>query len=271
MSTAPEHFSSRERLSILNTAPSADTPEVRLLSFLRNVTGLHTSWGESTPVCKWRGVTCNDAQQVVSLCWIFELSGALLWNLLPVSLDTLQLQRNSFTGRVFLGDLPREMRKLDLSFNLFSGKLDWSVLPPSLRELNLSCNHFSGPIILQTLSHTAIEVILLQNNTFTSNLQLSDLPPKLRELNVEYNYLSGRPDFTRLHEGLRILHVGGNRLSSIMNLTVLPESLQSLRIQGSEIVPHPVGFFLHCGTYQRRHAPPKAPRIYPRKDSGIAT
>ncbi|GLJ44294.1 hypothetical protein SUGI_0927010 [Cryptomeria japonica] len=158
--------------------------------------------GNSSNVCKWKGVTCDSEPRVVSV----SLPGAELSGSIPVgilgnltSLRKLRLRFNALRGPL-PPDLSncKNLRTLYLQGNHFSGSLPWDFsVWRGLSRLNLASNNLSGPLPDSLKSLKRLGSLLLENNSFTGAIPPLDLP-KLVYFNVSYNNLSGPvPDSLR--------------------------------------------------------------------------
>ena len=167
--------------------------EYTLSQFVRNLTGKHESWTDSTPACEWMLVECDAHEHVTSLKWsrtLFEdfefdppcadIKGELQWEYTPQTLLVFESFLQDLSGPVRLALLPSCLREFDIGGNECSGHLDLTHLPCSLELLNLSYNSFEGDI------------------------DLNSLPASLCFLNLSSNALYGSLDFSKISSTVRI-------------------------------------------------------------------
>ncbi|CAH2076271.1 unnamed protein product [Thlaspi arvense] len=177
---------------------------------------LHSwNYNHETP-CSWRGVSCNNDSQVVTL----SLPNSQLLGSIPSDLGSLKtLQSLDLSNNSFNGPLPvsffnaTELRLLDLSSNMISGEVPAAIGDlHSLLTLNLSDNALAGKLPANLVTLRNLTVVSLDNNYFSgqipggwravqfldlsSNLINGSLPPDfggecIRYLNVSFNQISG--------------------------------------------------------------------------------
>ena len=188
-----------------------------------------------TDSCKWKGVTCDEHKNVLTIWWVgFRIGGPLSlrnlpWTLdsfivenawlsgqcdltaLPSSLTTFAVRSNALTGSVDLTTLPEELTLLNLSQNQLNGEIDLSRLPASLHTVNLSHNRFRGSLNLETLSRHVHE-LQLQSNAMDGTLNFRSLPPNLKNISLRQNNFIGEVAFFNLPETLNRIDLGMNQL-----------------------------------------------------------
>lgn len=137
-------------------------------------------WSPSTDVCTWEGITCNGANQVITI----DLQSKGLQGQLPLdeslwsNLNTLQninLAQNEISGFV-----PPQISNVDaLEYLSFSGNQLESILPVSwdvlanLKGVDLSGNNLFGDLPEEWSKLTNLEAIDLSGNNFTGQIPAS--------------------------------------------------------------------------------------------------
>ncbi|MQL95275.1 hypothetical protein Taro_027941 [Colocasia esculenta] len=156
------------------------------------------AWNESTPLCRWPGVTCGPQPpgRVTELTLDgLQLVGTISPSLANISyLTKLHLPSNQLNGNIpaELGRLPR-LQLLNLSFNSLDG-----VIPSTLegcfdlRRLSLKTNKLRGKIPASLGNCSKLEVISLGENSLSDGIppELGSLP-NLFYLSVSHNNLRG--------------------------------------------------------------------------------
>ncbi|WPT13198.1 Leucine-rich repeat receptor-like serine/threonine-protein kinase BAM2 [Picochlorum sp. SENEW3] len=138
------------------------------------------NWSPSTDVCTWEGITCNGANQVITI----DLQNKGLQGQLPLdeslwsNLNTLQninLAQNAISGFV-----PPQISNVDaLEYLSFSGNQLESILPVSwdvlanLKGVDLSGNNLFGDLPEEWSKLTNLEAIDLSENNFTGEIPAS--------------------------------------------------------------------------------------------------
>ncbi|XP_040997714.1 putative leucine-rich repeat receptor-like serine/threonine-protein kinase At2g24130 [Juglans microcarpa x Juglans regia] len=225
-----------------------------LLSFMSGVVSdpghVLDNWNSSdVHVCKWSGVSCNNAgdrvtELILNATWLRGTISPALANL--SSLRVLDLSRNFFQGHIpkELGFLS-QLRLLSLSSNLLEGKIpyEWGFLHNmvyldlgsnrlegeipdslfcngslSLQYIDLSNNSLSGEIPLKNeCGLKELRFLLLWSNHLVGSVpQALSNSTKLQWLDLESNLLSGElpSDIVREMPSLEIFYLSYNAFVS---------------------------------------------------------
>uniref|UniRef100_A0A7S4KXA6 Leucine-rich repeat protein n=1 Tax=Paramoeba aestuarina TaxID=180227 RepID=A0A7S4KXA6_9EUKA len=154
---------------------------------------------EDTPtdILNWRGITLNETDDVVGIHWAgrldsyFRLYGTIDLNALPLTVQAMDVSRNSLDGSIDLTGLPKVLKYLYLHQNAFAGSACLTSLPEAMVSLNLSENYFSGHIDVTQLPK-GIRELRLNRTSLDGDTDLSQLPESLRVFNVENTNLFGK-------------------------------------------------------------------------------
>ncbi|XP_008791706.2 putative receptor-like protein kinase At3g47110 [Phoenix dactylifera] len=234
------------------------TDQEALLSFKTLITSdpsdVLSSWNDSTTVCQWSRVLCNNKRRVSTLDLKgLGLSGSISPHIGNLSaLQFLYLQDNHFTGDLpdQLGNLAR-LQILNASSNLIGGAIPPNISKCSnLNTLDLALNTIYGKIPTDLGLLSELRVLKLGQNLLTGNI-----PPSignlssLTTLNLGTNNLSGPipSDLGRL-QNLQELQISVNKLTG----TVPPvlyniSSLETFAFASNELhgeFPSDLGFRL---------------------------
>ncbi|XP_044473422.1 probable inactive receptor kinase At5g58300 [Mangifera indica] len=181
--------------SIPRVIADLNSEKQALLEFANSVPhGRKLNWSNSTSVCTWVGISCNqDSSHVIAV----RLPGVGLNGPVPENtlgkLDSLMIL--SLRSNRLSGDLPPDLlslpslRYIYLQNNNFSGNIP-STLSPNLNWIDLSFNSITGniPATIQNLTH--LLGLDLQNNSLMGVIPNFTLP-RLTHLNLSYNHLNG--------------------------------------------------------------------------------
>ncbi|KAJ0988071.1 hypothetical protein J5N97_006427 [Dioscorea zingiberensis] len=193
-----------------------------LLSFKSLISDSHgtlDSWNNTLHYCKWRGVTCNHQQRVISLeLDNFNITGSISPHLANLTnLRRLHLSTNHLHGHIpqELGRLA-DLQSLNVSVNSLNGEIPLSLSNCSnLLSIRLGNNMLSGVLPAELGVLSKLQVLSLSENTLSGGIP-SDLG-NISSLTGLYLYddgLEGRiPDALGKLTSLRIFQVGGNNLS----------------------------------------------------------
>ncbi|WVZ77886.1 hypothetical protein U9M48_025687 [Paspalum notatum var. saurae] len=210
------------------TSSCKDLERISLLQFLTGLSqdaGLTKLW-QSTDICKWQGITCNQNGTVTAVSLPYRgLEGHIsqsLGNL--TNLQHLNLSYNSLSGGLPLGLVSSSsIIVVDVSFNLLSG--DLHELPSStsgqpLQVLNISSNLFTGQFTSTTWKgmHNLI-ALTASNNSFTGQIpsHLCNISPSFAVLELCYNKISGSiPPELGNCSAIKVLKAGHNNLSGTL-------------------------------------------------------
>lgn len=149
-------------------------------AFAKNSTG----WDTSTPVCQWKGITCDTSGNINVVAITNEgLEGTLPSKLGQLTtLTELYLGSNAFTGTIpsQLVALPK-IKTLDLSLNKLQGGLP-TPLSSSIQALHLGHNALSGRLVNSTFDSAAFRTIITLDLKY--NKLEGTLPPSLSGLSA---------------------------------------------------------------------------------------
>ncbi|MQM03551.1 hypothetical protein Taro_036340 [Colocasia esculenta] len=223
-----------------------------------------SNWNETTDICEWNGVGCNDNRRVsdlglkgkslqgtispllsnLSCLELLELSENYLQGPIPKELGTLsRLGLLGLKGNKLCSEIPesfgllKSLRYIDLSKNQLVGSLPESLFYncTKLVYVDLSNNLFRGVIPPQIGNHLPyMENLLLYLNQLTGYIPSSlSNSSKMMELDLENNFLMGKlPSDIVVHMPLlEILHLSYNNLHSDdnnRNLTPFFSSISNL-------------------------------------------
>ena len=210
--------------------------------FVRLLSSPHWSWNDSTPVCEWGGVVCDDEANVLGINWTpySDPLGELNWDALPMTVRTLRIggqpaSPRHFSGRIHTPELPQRLLTFYASYCNFDGEIEWNSLPPTLYEFSVTRNTLSGKLTLTSLP-LSLKVLHLGENKFTGEIDLTHLPPRLAILWAYDNALSGEISLTRLPPQFLSLRLQDNALRGPLDLTALPATLSVLHLQRNAFV-----------------------------------
>ncbi len=231
--------------------PSNALPQGECIGLSQLYTNFHgESWANKTnwfvaPVCKWFGIVCsNDNTHITHIVEIHlpantligqdlnilsvfpalqqvDLSGniiqGVLPNLLPRSLQSLDLSNNQLLGEIPSSWTCSNLTTLDLSKNKLSGTIPENILSCiSLTQLKLSDNWFSGSIPTSIGKLTNLKILALDRNKFTGHIPRGiSMLINLSTLKLEFNALSGEipAGITNL-QALTMLRINNNMLTA---------------------------------------------------------
>ncbi|XP_013626980.1 PREDICTED: probable LRR receptor-like serine/threonine-protein kinase At3g47570 [Brassica oleracea var. oleracea] len=225
---------------------SHETDKQALLKFKYQVSEekkvLLSSWNNSSPLCKWTGVTCGRKNERVTG---LELGGFQLGRVISPSIGNLSfLISINFTYNSFGGTIPQELgnlfrlQYLDMSFNFLGGGIPASLFNCSrLLNLALFSNHLGQGLPSELGSLSKLVTLELGQNHLKRKLPVSlGNLTSLRKISLTDNNLEGEiPDtiarltqmvFFVLHNN----HFSGVFPPAIYNLS----SLQSLGMYGND-------------------------------------
>ncbi|PWA69474.1 protein kinase-like domain-containing protein [Artemisia annua] len=161
---------------------------------------LRYALNNTSSVCKWQGVQCDDNHNIVRLVLEnLNLTGVFPPNTLTKldQLRVLSLRNNSLTGPI--PNLARlvNLKALFLDHNFFTGVIPLSISSlHRLRTLDLSHNKLSGVILVKLSYLDRLSYIRLDSNRFNGSI-----PPfnqsGLDIFNVSANFLTGPVPVTR--------------------------------------------------------------------------
>ncbi|KAM0855106.1 hypothetical protein ACQ4PT_049985 [Festuca glaucescens] len=143
----------------------------------------------------WLGITCSNSRVITIKLPGMGLRGTLGHNMniltTLVELSCSDTSNNNLGGSDIPYNLPPNLETLNLEKNNFTGTLPYSISHmATLKFLDLSDNTFSGTLPESFSSLKTLTTLYLQNNRFTGTIGvLSDLP--LTDLNVANNQFSG--------------------------------------------------------------------------------
>ncbi|KAF2578795.1 hypothetical protein F2Q68_00000843 [Brassica cretica] len=225
---------------------SHETDKQALLKFKYQVSEekkvLLSSWNNSSPLCKWTGVTCGRKNERVTG---LELGGFQLGGVISPSIGNLSfLISINFTYNSFGGTIPQDLgnlfrlQYLDMSFNFLGGGIPASLFNCSrLLNLALFSNHLGQGLPSELGSLSKLVTLELGQNHLKGKLPVSlGNLTSLRKISLTDNNLEGEiPDtiarltqmvFFVLHNN----HFSGVFPPAIYNLS----SLQSLGMYGND-------------------------------------
>ena len=224
--SAEETTKTRSRIAKVSAANLPQ--EYLLVRLLAEVNNLDESWSLHTPACEWKGVSCNEREEVSCVEWgQLDLSGTMNLVHLPHSLYDFAVPGNALEGTVPLTRLPSELRSLALYVNRFEGELDLTSLPLCFEDLALNHNRFNGTVCLTSLPDS-MQSVNISENCLTGPLDLTLLPPNISRVYISGNQLSGELDLQQLPASIFRLDLSQNKFSGDVDLTNLPSFLMTL-------------------------------------------
>mmetsp|Transcript_17907 Transcript_17907/g.28010 ORF Transcript_17907/g.28010 Transcript_17907/m.28010 type:complete len:248 (-) Transcript_17907:18-761(-) len=143
-------------------------------------------------ILEWQGVDDNmSGGGVNSIFWnFFDLTGSLLLQWLPSTVEELCLTGNELSGSIRLEDLPPMLKELSLNQNWFTGSVQLVGLPESLQVLDLSNNDLCGTVDLDHLPKD-LQVLHLSYNRFSGGISLKSIPKNMKALGLHNTEFSG--------------------------------------------------------------------------------
>ncbi|WZZ38924.1 hypothetical protein YC2023_035183 [Brassica napus] len=161
---------------------SQETDQQALLQFKSEVSEekkiVLSSWNNSSPPCKWTGVTCGRKHKRVTGLDLggFQLRGVISPFIGNLSfLISLNFSDNSFGGTIpqELGNLFR-LQYLDMSFNFLGGGIPASLVNCSkLSYLVLFSNHLGQDLPPELGSLSKLDTLVLSRNNLKGKLPVS--------------------------------------------------------------------------------------------------
>lgn len=168
-----------------------------------------------------------------------SLSGTLLPNSLPSSLEYLSLSWNQLTGPVdYLLTRLNKLNYLDLSLNRFTGCIPGILFTFPLTNLQLQRNLFSGPVL--PISQVTIPTVDISFNRFFG--EISPLFSNVENLYLNNNRFTGQVPAVLvdrlLSAGIQVLYLQHNFLTGIgINPRVEIPVSSSLCLQYNCMIP----------------------------------
>ena len=164
-------------------------------------------------VCQWRGVGCDDAQNVTSVSG-FRCHGLIALDFIPPKVALFKMVLGSLCGTLSTNTIPKGMTELNLVNNCLSGTVDFMMLPECMQQLSLQYNEFTGSANFHLLPN-ALEKLNIENNKFSGSLYLKSLPLNFCYLDVSSNMLSGVFSIENVPKGLFTMHASYNRFDEV--------------------------------------------------------
>ena len=181
-----------------------------------------------TPCCTWKGVGCDEHENVLQIWWVsVRLSGPLSFRSLPWTLSNFVAESAWLDGTCDLTDLPSDVETFSVRGNRLTGAVDLTALPEKLKQLNLSENQFFGSLDLVKVPDS-VETIILSNNAFTGSLDLESLPRGIVTFEAKINRLEGSLTFNKLPPRMRRLNLQRNIFGGDLAFFDLPEHLENI-------------------------------------------
>ncbi|CAN7006005.1 unnamed protein product [Brassica rapa subsp. trilocularis] len=225
---------------------SHETDKQALLRFKSQVSEekkvLLSSWNNSSPLCKWKGVTCgsNQHQRVTGL----DLGGFQLGGVISPFIGNLSfLISINFTYNSFGGTIPQELgnlfrlQYLDMSFNFLGGGIPASLFNCSrLLNIALFSNHLGQGLPSELGSLSKLVTLELGQNHLKGKLPVSlGNLTSLRKLSFTDNNLEGEiPDAIARLTQMEDLILHSNHFSGVFPHAIYNLSLlQSLGMYGN--------------------------------------
>ncbi|KAF2616004.1 hypothetical protein F2Q70_00007814 [Brassica cretica] len=225
---------------------SHETDKQALLRFKSQVSEekkvLLSSWNNSSPLCKWKGVTCGRKQheRVTGL----DLGGFQLGGVISPFIGNLSfLISINFTYNSFGGTIPQELgnlfrlQYLDMSFNFLGGGIPASLFNCSrLLNLALFSNHLGQGLPSELGSLSKLVTLELGQNHLKGKLPVSlGNLTSLRKLSFTDNNLEGEiPDAIARLTQMEDLILHSNHFSGVFPHAIYNlSSLQSLGMYGN--------------------------------------
>ncbi|XP_015077261.1 LRR receptor-like serine/threonine-protein kinase ERL1 [Solanum pennellii] len=256
----PESFSQLNKLRFLGVSRnflSGDIPAS--LGLLRELQTLDLSFNQLTGSIPW-AIGALPALSNIILChnhlsgsippFVSQrltrldlkhnaLSGTLLPNSFPSSLQYLSLSWNQFTGPVdYQLSRLNQLNYLDLSLNRFSGCIPGILFTFPLTNLELQRNQFSGPVL--PISEVRIPTVDISFNRFFG--EISPLLCNVENLYLNNNRFTGEVPALLverlLSSGIQVLYLQHNFLTGIeINPRVEIPVSSSLCLQYNCMIP----------------------------------
>ncbi|XP_010262817.1 PREDICTED: putative receptor-like protein kinase At3g47110 isoform X2 [Nelumbo nucifera] len=226
-----------------------DTDRLALIEFNRQIIdplGVLSSWNDSTHLCQWYGVTCDERNQRVTSLNLegHKLAGTMSPYVGNLSfLVFINLQNNSFHGNI-----PQEVGRLLslqgilLNNNSFGGEIPVNLSRCSnLMDLRFEFNSLEGKVPAELGSLTKLVTLSLRGNDLTGGIPTSiGNLSSLRFLSLARNNLNGTiPDVfgqmkSMQHFGLQLNQLSSTIPSSIYNLSSITYiALTNNKLHGS--------------------------------------
>ncbi|KAJ6798641.1 putative leucine-rich repeat receptor-like protein kinase [Iris pallida] len=209
------------------------------------------SWGQSSSVCIWEGITCNNFSRVISLkLYNMGIEGTLSSDIGSLTeLQTIDLSYNKKLGGPlpqaignlkqltalflvdcsFSGSLPSELGNLSqivflsLTSNKFTGRIPASLgMLSNLALLDLAKNQLTGPLPISTGTEPGLDRLINTKHFHFNKNQLSGSFPEelfssdmtLEHIICDRNQFTGRiPVSVGLVQSLTVIRLDKNSLS----------------------------------------------------------
>ncbi|XP_022883189.1 putative leucine-rich repeat receptor-like serine/threonine-protein kinase At2g24130 [Olea europaea var. sylvestris] len=217
-----------------------------LVSFMSQITSdpknALENWN-SSDVCNWSGVKCDNGSRVVNL----TLSEKSLHGTIAPSLSKLSyLSILDLSGNFFEGHIPAELGSLSRlqAISLSSNRLE-GYIPNELRflhqllYLNLGSNKLTGDIPLSIFCNgtSYVEYLDLSDNSFTGKIHLNNQCElkELKSLLLWSNHLVGEvPQALSNFSKLELLDLGSNLLTGELPSKIVGKMVHLQILQLSE-------------------------------------
>ncbi|CAG7880288.1 unnamed protein product [Brassica rapa] len=205
---------------------SHETDKQALLKFKSQVSEekkvLLSSWNNSFPLCKWKGVTCGRKHKRVTG---LDLGGFQLGGVISPFIGNLSfLTSINFTDNSFGGTIPQELgnlfrlQHLNMRFNFLGGGIPENLFNCSrLLDLSLYSNHLGQGLPSELGSLRKLVTLNLRGNNLKGNLPVSlGNLTSLRGLSFTENNLEGEiPDAISRLTQLELFLLASNHFSGV--------------------------------------------------------
>ena len=144
---------------------------------------------EFHPTCEWRGVQCNDDDEVFEISWDESFPDQKVpmdFAFIPPTVTTFMVCYNDLECAANFSELPGHLEYFRINSDNLTGSVTFETFPQSVQSFFASDNRLSGSIQLQNLP-CAIEQVELKKNSLTGTLDLTGLPKTLVTLDLGQN------------------------------------------------------------------------------------
>ena len=212
-------------------------PLLQMMQFTSMIRVRHESWSMKTTPCSWKGVLCDSTEKIAHIQWRdFQLVGNVSWSFIPMHTVSIMIIENSnLCGSLTTCVLPRTLLSINLIRNSFSGDIDSITYSPSLTLLDLRHNAFSESCSFETLP-PSLKKLRVDHNDLSGEIFLETLPRELITFTASSCGFQHLGPMHRLPQHLRTLDISSNELNGVVTLTDLPDSLRSIRLHSNHLI-----------------------------------
>ena len=186
--------------------------------------------GMFTDVCDWKGVECDDQENVVNISNL-NATGTMALSFIPPKVTEFQVFLRNLSGTLETSTLPEDLEVFKIGGNNFHGTLDLARLPERFIKLSAYRNAFTGSAHLDKLPNTMTHIWLFENK-MSGTLCLTSLPPQMEYIDLSDNAFTGDFCLGNVTDTLYQLYANENRFSEI---AIVPSSCSFVHLADSGV------------------------------------